>query len=65
MKCVHTERRNVTMMKKNGDCLKFDYRIEVDEIQKALETFAKEHPADASETVKETINLLDAMYIAW
>ena len=53
------------MTKKNGDCLKFDYRIEVDENQKALETYAKEHPADANETIKETINLLDVMYMEW
>ena len=53
------------MTKKNGDCLQFNYRIEVDEIQKALETFAKEHPADASETVKETIDLLEIMYLEW
>ena len=62
--CTH-RKGDDNIMTKTGDCLKFDYRIEVDEIQKALETYAKEHPADANETVKETINLLDVMYMEW
>lgn len=54
------------MTKKNGDCLKFDYRIEVDEIQKALETYMNEHPAEENkETVEETIKLLNKIYMDW
>lgn len=53
-------------MKKTNDSIKFEYRIEVNEILTALETFVKEHPAEENkETVEETIKLLNKIYMDW
>lgn len=50
-------------MKKDMDKIIFESRQEIDEVQNALESYAKEHKE--SETVKKLINLLDAMYMSW
>lgn len=50
-------------MKKDIDKIIFESRQEIDEVQNALESYVKEHKEN--ETVKELINLLDAMYMSW
>ena len=63
--CTHTTKGD-SNMKKNMDCIKFEYRSEIDEIETALDCYLKDHPsADNKETVKEMIHLLDVMYMSW
>lgn len=53
-------------MKLEMDKIIFEDRCEVDEIENALEMFAREHPkAGSIETVTKLSKLLDAMYMSW
>ena len=53
-------------MTKNMDTIKFESRVEIDEVQDALDTFLKDHPDTRSkDTVKRLSDLLDAMYMEW
>ena len=66
MKCVRTKKGDDEIMTKTGDCIKFEYRSEVDEVENALEIYLKEHPAESNkETVKRMIDLLEVMYLEW
>lgn len=53
-------------MKIIQDCIQFEYRSEINEIEAALGTYLEDHPNERNkEAVKELISLLDAMYISW
>ena len=52
-------------MQKDMDTIIFESRTEIDDVIRALETFAKEHPAQETESIKQLVDLLDAMYMSW
>lgn len=54
-------------MKKDMDKIIFESRAEIDEIQTALETYAKEHEKkkDDFKVVNLLCGLLDSMYMEW
>lgn len=54
------------MERVSGDTVKFEWRNEVADICKALETYSKEHASDdAAECAKELAHILDVMHMEW
>lgn len=50
----------------NGDCIQFDSRVEIDEVQSALMVSLKGKDAQKyKDSVEKMLSLMDLMYMNW
>lgn len=53
-------------MKLEMDKIIFESRLEIDEVENAIDKFLEEHPkAEGADTLKNLSKLLDKMYMSW
>lgn len=52
-------------MKKEMDCIQFESRREIEEVEKAIIAYVKQNPTEKSEILERFIDLLDVMHMEW